>query len=340
VNIDDTFLSQSSSVQVFKRLILQHFGLEDPCLQLKHIPQWLGFLRNINLSETILSNASTYLFGGYFYNFCSKVPTLENVEREILNARECKASLIMIPTVPNLPQAEFLKELGFIKIPSYIESRVIFNYDSLEHLLLKNLGRKRFLQLMREHEFCNQKYVFSFFHPEKNESDGTIIEDAVNIHRYNCIKYNHPLNFYNKKSLYIMLSSSLNINLRIGIHYEKDSMEPRQAGFFFLDDIRSQMYFMAQGISTKNTPPLENLYISLFFKVFRLAENLGYQEVHLGRGGHRNKKRMGANQFILLNNWIYPLNSSLKENTRNLAKESTKFFIEEISLLKPSMAIF
>jgi hypothetical protein len=65
---------------------------------------------------------------------------------------------------------------------------------------------------------------------------------------------------------------------------------------------------MVQGKHDSLIEPGINLYIATFYKILKFAESIGMKAIHLGRGSYEAKKKLGANRFNILNNWIKPAN--------------------------------
>jgi hypothetical protein len=67
---------------------------------------------------------------------------------------------------------------------------------------------------------------------------------------------------------------------------------------------------LSWGISRKSALLLAEIsirkshYIAFYWLIYHYAEAHGLREVNLGRGGAQTKRRLGADRFILLNNWL------------------------------------
>jgi len=165
---------------------------------------------------------------------------------------------------------------------------------------------------------------YSFFSAQDLLQNPQLLEYAAMLHSFNTNKYNHPINFYNLESLKTILASPLNPYFYICIRFGKNDV-PLQVGIFLIDKNRSHLYFLAQGINHIAHTSDVNLYIALFFEAFSFAEYLSLEEVHLGRANHLTKKRLGANAFYLLSNWMKPLNNLYSPLITSLSQKGSSF---------------
>jgi hypothetical protein len=107
----ETLLSEDIALDVFKKLIFHHLRISKPIIQLKNIPHWIGFLGQIGLSDSPLDQLKTFLIGGYFYNFSSRVPPLSSLNEL---DKFSNVDLLMVPTVRDTSNTDLLKENGFL----------------------------------------------------------------------------------------------------------------------------------------------------------------------------------------------------------------------------------
>ena len=308
--------------------------------QLKNIPQWMGFLKQLQEENCPLSDLKTLLFGGYFYNFTSPVPTMKKLEAALNTAVSLNADMLMLPTVRNNVGSEILRENGFHKIPFYLESIFKIEGGSVEDTLVKSVGRKQFRYMRNSMLRAKEHYHFSFHASQELLEKPELLKTAAHLHHMNASKYAHAINYYNEDSLKGILESPIGQNFYVGLRQCKTSLKPIQVCLLFIEPKFSHIYFLAQGIAVEQQKAPANLYLAIFFEIYLLAESLGIQAVQLGRGGHINKRKMGANHFFLLNNWIKTANNSTESALLKLTTKAEHFWNTEIeNLFKSSVTV-
>jgi hypothetical protein len=206
-------------------------------------------------------------------------------------------------------------------MPAFIESIVYLDRDCLEESLINNIGYKQLKSLKKCAQKANSFSKFEFFSFSDVLKNSEILNVSASLHNFNAIKYNHPINYYDKYSLQEITHSCLKENFYIGIRLDKHD-NSFQVCFFLLDHSRSHLYVLAQGINQKYQPTGVNLYAALFFEFFLFAESKGLKEVHLGRGAAFQKRHLGANVFYKLNHWIKPLKIEHQQHIKLLSNKS------------------
>jgi hypothetical protein len=252
-----------------------------------------------------LNHVPTCVFGGYFYNSSSPVPPAAEVDAWLEFGRVRGVSQFMVPTVRNPADAGALAARGFVKLPWFVES-IYERREGVDADLRAQVGRKRQKQLVRLTRKADEFYEASYYHRPAALADPTVLETAAALHACNAAKYGHPLNLYSLPLLQQLLASPLGDRLWIGIRRDRETGEPVQASLSLVDRERSQLYMLVHGIRHSAVRPGQNLDIADTYTLLRLAEALDLREVNFGRGMPAYKQRLGANRFLLLNNWLLP----------------------------------
>jgi hypothetical protein len=293
-----SLMETREALDLFRTILLEKLGIRVPIVLLKMIPQWQGFLKSLGVETGALSQLPTQLLGGYFINFSTPVPAPDDVRQTIA---ESGAKQFVVPTV----RAEYtgLLDLGFVALPAYIES-AIFLQGSLEATLRNGISARRYLDLRRITRNAEKDYEIQFYEQAELLANPDLIDVAARLHEHNVEKYGHSINIYDAASLNLILHSPLGRHLVVGITRERNTQTPVQVLIALLDSERQDLFFLVQGIDRKTVSTDVNLYSASYLQLYRFAETRSVQRIFLARGKHLEKKRLGANQFFVLNNWI------------------------------------
>ncbi len=295
-----SFLESPEAILVFRQLFMRLYGLAKPEIALHRVMHWN---RRFGIESDVIDHLTTRFMEGYFYNFSTPGSIGCELEAEIANGEADGVHQFLIPTVRKGDGDERLSDAGFAAIPWFIES-IYERVESVDLDLKKQLSRSQYRDIFRLERKAAVEFELAFYEYSDIIKDASIIKVAADLHQLNIDKYAHAYNFYNEEILNVILSSSIGKHLLICIRRDRVSKQPVQASINFIDRERSQLFQMVQGIDHALVTKGHNLYIAETVQMFRYAESQGIKEIHLGRGGHESKKRLGANRFYLLNNWI------------------------------------
>jgi len=303
MSLPQTLLEEEQSLEIFKEMLLSTLNIKEPIVQLKDIPQWVGFLKSVGVKNTPLDDCSTFLSNGYFYNFSSRTP----INKLDINH---EAEIHFIPTLRDECNASILETQGFIKIPSYIESCLEI-VDSLDFQLKHSLGNKRYKDIKRLTNKGRKCYPIIFYDWQDIQGNNCLLNAFAKLHEYNSFKYNHNYNLYNYDALKKLFESHLKKNIFIGLRYDKENSRYVQGFIFLVGQKYSDIYLLAQGSNIDMIQNGNNLYVAMLYELFNFAYSRKIFSIYLGRGSELNKRKIGANKFFLLNNWIKPINKNL-----------------------------
>lgn len=327
-----TLLEEKSSLGIFKSLLNNHLGTSEAIINLDKIPQWTAFRKLLKLETTPLCHARTLLINGFFYNFTSPVPNEAELQEAFHIGKEQQVDFYIVPTVRESDDTSILENNGFIKVPFYVES--IFEIEkNIDRDIKLRTGSDNFLKIQRYNRRAEQSYSFSVYKNDDLIKDTNLLLDAAQLHEENVKKYNHSIDLYDYNSLISLTYSDLKNNILVVLQNDNNARSvikttisvyeqyylysAVQAFINFFDMDRKHLYIMVQGKKDQLVEVGNNLYVATFYKLFKLAEALGIKEIHMGRGAYKNKKKLGANKFNILNNWVKPANS---DNLKHINK--------------------
>jgi hypothetical protein len=288
---------------VFAALFLELYGLAEPVIPLADVLHWSDLVRRLAVAGTSLDRVPTGFLGGYFYNTSTPVPTAAEIAQRLAWAADRAVPQLLVPTVRNTADAAALRAQGFASIPWVVEAICDLG-DSLAATLRRQLGPTRYRGLYRAVKKAAQRYPAEFYRLHDVEGDPTLLETVAALHACNVRKYAHARNFYSLAILQRLCASPLGEQLVICLRRDVDSGEAVQASISLMDLPRRQLYHLVHGIFHERVAPGYNLFVATIYEVFAFAERQGIREVNVGRGAPEQKRRLGANRFILLNNWL------------------------------------
>lgn len=313
-----SFLESHETISIFQKLFMELYSLKKPEIPLHRVMHWK---RRFNIDSDTMDNAHTRFIAGFFYNFSTSAPNGDKLNSEITEGEATGIYQFLVPTVRNSSDNRVLTDAGFTPIPWFIES-IYERREGVDLDLKKQLSRSQYRDILRLERKAIADFDLEFYEYHKILNDPSIIMIAADLHQLNIDKYAHAYNFYNKKILNLILFSSIGKNLLICIRRDKATRQPVQASINFIDRDKSQLFQMAQGIDHSLVKKGNNLYIAETLQMYRYAESQGISEIHLGRGGQDSKRRLGANRFYLLNNWILNTKHNISTEVANLREAS------------------
>lgn len=304
--------------RIFQNLFLELYSISEPIIRLDRIMHWV---RRFGIETPNLDTTPTLVLGGCFYNTSTPVPTSSEIAEYLEVGRTKDVHQFLIPTIRNNAATDALKAHGFQPIPWFIEA-IYEIQNGVDDDLRSQLGGKRFREILRLVRMAERDYELEFYTLEQIRTDPSILKTTAHLHACNVSKYGHAMNFYSYSILKHIAESPLGENLLICIRKDKETQQPVQTSISLIDQRRSQMYQLVQGTDREKVIKGHNLYLADTYDLYKFAENHGILEINLGRGGQQEKIRLGANRFILLNNWVANLKSDINEEVSALVKRS------------------
>lgn len=304
--------------KIFQKLFLELYSIQEPIIRLDCIMHWV---RRFGIETPRLDKTPTLVLGGFFYNTSTPVPTASEITEYLEIGRQKDVHQFLIPTVRNNATTEAMKLHGFQKIPWFIEA-IYEIHNGVDEDLRSQLGGKRLREILRLVRMAERDYSVVFYTINQILTDPSILKTVAHLHACNVNKYGHALNFYSYSILKHISESPLGENLLICIRTDRETQQQIQTSISFIDQSRSQMYQLVQGIDQKKVRKGHNLYLADTYHLYKFAEDLGIREINLGRGGQQEKLKLGANRFSLLNNWVANVKLDISEEVSSLLKRS------------------
>ncbi|MBW4575134.1 MAG: hypothetical protein KME08_07605 [Aphanothece sp. CMT-3BRIN-NPC111] len=304
--------------KIFQNLFLELYSIEEPILRLDRIMHWV---RRFGIETPNLDKTPTLVLGGCFYNTSTPVPTSSEIAEYLEMGDKKGVHQFLIPTIRNNASVAALRSHGFQPIPWFIEA-IYEIKNGVDDDLRSQLGGKRFREILRLVRMAEKDYEFEFYTLEQIRTDPSILKTTADIHEFNVNKYGHAINFYSYSILKHISESVLGENLLICIYRDKETSQEVQASISLLDQSRSQMYTLVQGIDQEKIRKGHNLYIADKYQRYKFAERHGIREINLGRGNEELKLKLGANKFNLLNNWVANSETDVTNEIRALVSRS------------------
>lgn len=301
------FFHEEANQTTCRRLFLRCMGLTEPVLELDRLPHWkahMDFLHEHGISGgTPLGQASTRLFGGFFYSPTTPAPTRSVIEAEQQAAARDGSAQCLVPAVGASEDTAALVEAGFQPLPFTVAS--VFEIEAgIETDLRRRLGPHRFREVLRAVRRAAEQYDLLYAGAAELEENGYLLATAIQLHAQNVKQYELPSNLFHKGVWADLLAGPWRHYLRVAFHVDRRSRVPVQAMFLLLSAATGDLYLLAQGIDHGQVPRSQNLYTAAVYRHLCYAEGQGIRRIHLGRGMHDVKSRLGANRFTLLNHWM------------------------------------
>lgn len=279
------------------------YGIPHPVLPLGRVLHWADSIRHIGLEGTILDDAPTLVFGGYFYNTSTPVPSAAEVAAAFAAGETMGAQQYLIPSIRNTADTTGLSRRGFQCIPWVVES-ILEVEQGLDDDLERRVRRRRFKYIKKVTAMAEAGYPAQFYDSHDIQADPTLLETAAALHSHNVVKYHHALNFYSAPLLRRLWMSPIGEHLLLCLRFDATTGVTVQASISLIDRRRKQMYQLVHGVDREKVSPAHNLFVDTTYEEMAYADRIGIRTISLGRGAPDEKRRLGANRFVLLNNWI------------------------------------
>jgi hypothetical protein len=325
-----TLLDEETSRNAFRDTFLALYGISEPVIPLNRISQWEALVKQLHLEHLPVNDQGSAIFGGYFYNFTTPVPTQAEIETALDVGKRTGSTQFLVPTVRQSSDALILESYGFLRIPAM--TNAIFDIEtSVDRDYSNRIGKKQFKAIMKVVEAGRQEYVVEYYDEQSIAADPSLLNTLAKLHAYNTEKYKHPINFYNETVLKTIKDSTLGAHLLLVMRRAKEEAEPVQGMVCFQDRGRGHLYCMAQGTDSSRVKENQNLYLSSIYELYRYAEAQGFSKVHIGRGVPKFKQeRLGVNRFDILDHWVKSscpdMITTISEAAHRLMEQQLKTF--------------
>ncbi|MFH0908267.1 MAG: GNAT family N-acetyltransferase [bacterium] len=307
VRMRESFIHRESTLRVFRDLFLKGYGLSHAVVEPDRLVHWQAQTQDLRekagLEPSPLGRIPTLVFGGYFYNFSSPAPSSETIAAAIDEAKRLGARQLLVPTVRDIDDSSDLTAAGFRPLPCFVESIARLGPD-LDADLRARVGADRFRQIKRMVRRVERQYEFLFLRAADMEQDSGLVAEIARLHGLNISQHDFGVNFFRSEALQHVLQSPLRDRLLVGMRCDRGDGAPRQAVITLLCEETGELFALAQGIDHEHVAREMNLYITLYYRLYEYGAAHGAHVFHLGRGAQDEKRRLGANRYVLLNHWM------------------------------------
>ncbi len=321
MNKQDTLLELSASRDIFKNLFNIAYGTKDAILPLKRIMHWQTVREHLSVKSPDLDDSQTLVLGGYFYNFSTPALSESELDVALRTGDDSAISQFLVPTArSDIPEEPFLSR-DFVKLPWFVES--IFDLESdVNGDLQRRVGGRRSRELLSNATKTNISYETDWLDATALSRKPDLLRQIADLHTQNIEKYHHTVNLYPYDVLAALLQSPLAKNLVICCRRDNSSQSLVQIAICMRDDTRKHLYVLVQGKDYSHDCSGINLYNALFYEFYCYAARNELKTIYLGRGNHDLKRRLGANRFRILNNWILTKTPEARHQLDTLVAEA------------------
>jgi hypothetical protein len=292
----------------------------EPRLPLKEIAHWDAVLQHRRVGNDALHEESAYLAPGYFYMPASDPPDGPKLA-ELLDSAT-GSDWLLIPSLPKAECNDALHAAGAIAVP-FMHVAYFRTSGHIDCALRTAVGDRQYKAIRRitskaEDACRSETYRLS------DISDGhRALDDFAILQALNGAKYGHSRNLYTREVLGMLARSKDAAKYYLRLDYEKASDNPLSGSLGYADQERGVFSKLVRGQDRDRVPDGVNLYIADFYRVYRLASELGFDNVCLGRGAIDGKVRLGANHIVDLVNLLIPVNTRRTSDMREFANVGT-----------------
>jgi hypothetical protein len=310
------FVQQPVALRAFRDLFTSLYGLREPVLPLCKVLQWYDGVRRFGAADHELHTVPTAVVGGWFYNTSTPAPTQPAVAEWLTEARRAGVEQVVIPAVRRAATDSVLERSGFVGVPWSIEAECTLE-SGLDAHLRRQLGRDRHEGIRRIARRAEQRFHARYYFASELRQHPALIDTVARLHGCNVRKYEHAANFFSAPLLRQLLDSPIGDHLLVGVRYDAGTGSPVQTSISLLDRSSRQLYWLAVGIDHDQVSPQVNLFVADYYGVAALAHEHGIRTINLGRGNPVQKRRLGANRFYVVQNWV---RATSPDATRELAR--------------------
>lgn len=298
------------------------YGIPNPQLPLSGIAHWEVMLKGTVDQHCTLHEEQAYVAPGFFY-----LPVTALPEPQFLNQLIQEAHTADWLLVPSLEKTSSLLrqqyETDIIPVP-FMQVAYLHVEGNLDDCLLTIMGRKRYKEMIRltrrTEDLCHtQVYRLSEL-PEDNE----VLKAFSTLQSFNVDKYQHARNLYSLEAMQALARSTEGSKYYIKINYKRTNNSPIYGSLSYADEQHGVFSQLVQGQDRSHVPPGLNLYVSDYYQLYRVADELGFKINCLGRGAIDIKKRMGSNLVIYLENWLIPIRTVQQKQMREFSSKRDK----------------
>ncbi|MCF7532214.1 hypothetical protein [Pseudomonas petrae] len=293
------------------------YGVSHPQLPLSEIAHWEATLKGTVDQHSALHQEQAYVAPGFFYLPVTAQPEPAFLNRLIQDAHT--ADWLLVPSLEKTGRSLRQQyETDIIPVP-FMQVAYLRVEGKLDDCLLATMGRKSYKEMVRltrrAEEFCHTEVYRLSELPE----DSNVLKAFSTLQSFNVEKYQHVRNLYSLEAMQALARSTEGSKYYIKMNYEKVSNVPVYGSLSYADERCNVFSQLVQGQNRSHVPQGINLYVSDYYQLYRVADELGYKISCLGRGAIDIKKRMGSNRVVDLENWLIPIRTSQQKQMHDFS---------------------
>ncbi|WP_024678410.1 hypothetical protein [Pseudomonas syringae] len=287
------------------------YGVTHPQLPLSGIAHWEATLKGTAVQDGTLHEEEAYVAPGYFYLPVTAQPGPQLLRQLIDQAHT--ADWLLVPSLEKTQSSLRQQyETEIITVP-FMQVAYLDIEGNLDDCLLSVMGRKSYKEMVRltrrTEEFCHTQV----YRLDELAEDSDVLSAFSTLQSLNVDKYQHVRNLYPLEAMQALARSAEGSKYYIKMNYEKLSRVAIYGSLSYADQHAGMFSQLVQGQDRSQVPPGLNLYVSDYYQLYRVADDLGFKMSCLGRGAIDIKKRMGANRVVDLENWLIPVGTTRQQ---------------------------
>lgn len=293
------------------------YGVSSPQLPLSGIAHWEATLKGTVVQHSALHEEQAYVAPGFFY-----LPVTERPDPQYLDklAQEAHAAdWLLVPSLEKTTSSlrqEYEKEI--IPVP-FMQVAYLQVEGKLDDCLLTSMGRKQYKEMVRLTRRAEDLCYTQVYRLGDLSENSEVLEAFSTLQSFNVDKYQHVRNLYPLEVMQALARSTEGSKYYIKINYEKSTNIPIYGSLSYADEKQGVFSQLVQGQDRSQVPAGLNLYVSDYYQLYKVSDELGFQLNCLGRGAIDIKKRMGSNLVVDLENWLIPIRSTNKDQMHELS---------------------
>ena len=314
------------------KLFCELYQVRLPCVVLREIIHWHSLVKKLELESQSFHDKLAYVMPGYFYSSASPIPNFTEVKDTIKAANELQADLVLLPVIRNTEKSSNL-DMFNSSIPYFLESIYKVNH-SLHEDLRKQLGKKRYKEILRVSNKIDQEYTIEFIEGDNILKKPEMLVIFDKLHELNIRKYKHTRNHFNANIINNLLSSSMNGKVLFVFYRDIYTQEYVLGSLNLIDRKDRTIHLLVVGINRDKIPHSRNLYANFVYNIYKYGVGNNIDEFNLGRGLPANKLKLGANHFYILSNYLIFLKNDIGEELKFFTNSALQSIQKEVYMLE------
>jgi len=281
-------------------------NVPEPRLPLSEIAHWDAVLQHRGVSNDALHQEGAYVAPGYFYMPVSNQPDGPKLA-ELLDSA-AGSDWLLVPSVPKTQYNDALHAANAIAVP-FMQVAYFRTSGRMDAALRTAVGDRQYKSIRRITSKAEDACRSEIYRLSDISDGHRALDDFAVLQALNGAKYRHSKNLYTREVLGMLARSMDAAKYYLRLEYEKASDIPLYGALSYADEERAVFSALVGGQDRDRVPDGLNLYIAGLYQLYRLASDLGFDNICLGRGAIEGKMRLGANHIVDLVNWLIPVNT-------------------------------